>query len=114
GTGLFNEGNYARIVGGEPFGIACSGRQRATESGASAGASAGLGLVAGAGIERRLVDGDVPDVATVVEDVLRAVTVVDIPVDDRDPGRAVEPGVGGGDGDAVEQAEAHRLVRGGM
>ncbi len=51
------------------------------------------------------------DRGIVVEDLLGAVAVVDVPVDDQDP---VEPepldGVRRGDGDAAEQAEAHRLV----
>ena len=51
----------------------------------------------------------------VFEDRLRAVAVVDVEIDDRDPRQAVAfERMRGGDGDVVEQAEAHRDVAGGM
>ena len=64
-----------------------------------------------AGIERPLVQRDVEDARVVPEDVLRAVAVVDVPVEDRHP---LEPMLrlrrAGRDRDVVEQAEAHRPV----
>ena len=45
-----------------------------------------------------------------VEDVLRAVAVVDVVVDDGDLRGTLRAGVGGRNGDVVEQAEAHRAV----
>ena len=54
---------------------------------------------------------DVEDVRVVLEDVLHAVAVVDVPVEHHHAADA-EAAAGGGDGDAdvVEQAEAHRVV----
>ena len=50
-----------------------------------------------------------------IEDVLGAVAVMDVPIDDQDPGQLVsQPGVVGGEGDVVEQAEAHAARRRGM
>ena len=66
---------------------------------------------AGAGIERPAVDREEADALVGVEHVLRAVAVVDVPIDDQ---HAVEPVLvdrdAGGDGHVVEQAEAHRAV----
>ena len=51
----------------------------------------------------------------VAEDVLGAVAVVDVEIDDGDPCQAVRlQGMRGGDGDVVEEAEAHGLVAGGV
>ena len=62
-------------------------------------------------IERPLVDRHVEDGRVVAEDVLRAVAVVDVPVDDR---HALEPELGlrraRRDRDVVEEAEPHRAV----
>ena len=59
--------------------------------------------------------GDVEDAWIVVEGILGAIAVVHIEVDDGD---ALEPvalaRVPGGDGDVVQQAEAHRLGRAGV
>ena len=38
---------------------------------------------AGAGVERPLMDGDVQDVADLFEDVLRAVSMMDVPIHDQ-------------------------------
>ena len=54
---------------------------------------------------------DVEDVRVVEERVLGAVSVVDVPVDDRDPLEAARTRVRRCDRDVVEQAEAHRVVR---
>ena len=59
--------------------------------------------------------GDEEDIRVVVEDLVRAVPVVDIPIDDRDPREAVRAlGVARGDGDVVEDAEAHPAIGRGM
>ena len=44
------------------------------------------------------------------EDLLGPVAVMDVPVEDQHPLGAGRERVGGGDGDVVEQAEAHRAV----
>ena len=50
-----------------------------------------------------------------IEDVLRAVAVVDIPVGDQDAREAVHLlGVVSGQGDVVEKAETHALARRGV
>ncbi|MNU97061.1 hypothetical protein D3C71_871200 [compost metagenome] len=78
-------------------------------AGAAVTAQAGLGEQAG------LVGAVVGHPGVVLEDVLGAVAVVDIEIDHRDPFQTVAvAGVGGGDGDVVEQAEAHRGTAGGM
>ena len=63
-------------------------------------------------IERPLVERDEEHGRVVAEDLLGAVSVVDVPVDDR---HALEAelglGVAGGDRDVVEEAEPHRRVR---
>ena len=66
---------------------------------------------AGAGIERIAVRGDVQHAGIAREDVLRAVAVVDVPIDDQHPLEAVAGAqVGGTDGDVVEEAEAHGAI----
>ncbi len=57
-----------------------------------------------------LVRRDVQDVAALEEGVLGAVAVMDVVVEDGDAlGAPLSEQPGGGDGDVVEQAEAHRL-----
>ena len=67
------------------------------------------------GIERPLVQGDEEHAVIVPEDRLRAVAVVDVPIDDRDP---LDPqrvlGVTRCDRDVAEQAEPHRAVSEGV
>ena len=64
---------------------------------------------AGAGVAGRLVRAGVEQVGVALEDVLGAVAVVDVEIHDRNPLQAPAlPRVIGGDGGAVEQAEAHR------
>src|SRR5262249_35148223 len=79
-------------------------RPRATE----------LGRRAAAGVERELVDREVEDVRIVPEDVLGAIAVVNVPVEDRDPGGALGARGGRGDRDVVEQAESHRAIARGV
>src|SRR5205085_7266390 len=66
---------------------------------------------AAAGIERPLVHRGEEDRVVVAEDLLGAVAVVDVPIDDR---HAPDPELGLGlprsDRDVVEQAEAHRAT----
>ena len=53
--------------------------------------------------------------AVLIKDVLRAVAVMHVPIDDEHLVRAVFAlGVAGADTDAVEQAEAHALIRSGV
>ena len=86
-------------------------RDRQVDGVALALALAGVLGGAGAGIERPLVDARVEHVGRGGEDLLGAVAVVDVPVEDQHPlGAARGDRVPGGDGDVVEQAEAHRAV----
>ena len=76
---------------------------------AAARAVADLAGRAGAWVERALVDAGVEDVPGGGEDLLGPVAVVDVPVEDQDAlGAARGDRVRRGDGDVVEQAEAHR------
>src|SRR4051794_32108983 len=60
-------------------------------------------------VERRLVDRDEQHVAARLEDVVRAIAVVDVPVEDRDALDTVSvPRVLRGDRHVVKEAEAHR------
>src|SRR5690606_19367160 len=62
-----------------------------------------------------LVDAEVEDAAVLVENVLGAVAVVHVPVDDGDALQSVDgAGVTGRDGDIVEDAETHAPVGGGV
>ncbi len=73
---------------------------------------AALAERAGAGIERHLVGRGVEHVRVAPEDVLRAVAVMDVEIDDRDALGAVDGlGVARGDRRVVEEAEAHRRRR---
>ncbi len=73
---------------------------------------AGLAERAGAGIERHLVGRGVHDGRIAPEDVLGAVAVVDVEIDDGDALDAMgRLGVPGGDRRVVEEAEAHRRRR---
>ena len=70
---------------------------------------AALAERAGAGIVRHLMGRSVHDGRIVPEDVLGAVAVMDVEIDDRDPlGSVRSPGVARGDGGVIEEAEAHR------
>ena len=69
----------------------------------------------GPGIERITMNREEADVAGIVKDLLRAVAVVDIEIDDQDPVE-VEVGdrFGGGQGDVGVDAEPHPRGRPGM
>ena len=70
---------------------------------------------AGAGIARALVGGGVEQVGIGGEHSLRAVAVMHVEIDHRDPLHAPPAArMHGGDGGVVEQAEAHRAVRFGV
>jgi hypothetical protein len=62
-------------------------------------------------IEGKGVRGDVEDARIGLEHVLRAVAVMHVEVDDDHAREAAGQGMGGGDRDVVEEAEAHRAVR---
>jgi hypothetical protein len=98
-----------RLHGGAEGGAVGARRQRdvGDVGGGAVGAAAGVERVLEAGAEQH------PLVAG--EDVLGAVAVVDVEVDDGDALQAVlGHGVGGADGDVVEEAEAHGPVALGM
>jgi hypothetical protein len=63
---------------------------------------------AGAGIERRLVDAREQHVVAAVEDVVRTVAVVHVPVQDQDALGTLIERVLGRDRDSVEETESHR------
>ena len=87
--------------------VAASGRQRPVVLRARGGARAGLATGSGARVVRGLVRRRVAEGRIGVEDRLRAVAVVHVPVDDRDPLRnASRPQPRHGDRHVVEQAEA--------
>ena len=71
-------------------------------------AGAHVGLRPGPRIQRRLVDRHEQDIGVRVEDVVGAVAVVDVPVDDHHPREPVRSrGAPRGDRDVVEEAEPH-------
>ena len=86
-----------------------AGRERQVQVGSGRLAPPGLGEPSGARVQRRLVGRHVQDARVVVEDVLGAVAVVDVPVDDRHP-LTVGGQLRGADRGVVEQAEPHRPV----
>ena len=92
-----------------------AGGEGAIEGGGLAGGGAGFGGGAGAWVPGGLMDGEEEDVGVFVEDILGAVAVVDIPIDDEDaidaPGFA---GVPSGDGGVIVDAEAHATGGGGV
>jgi hypothetical protein len=71
--------------------------------------AAELGRCAAAGVVRELMHRQVEHARVVPEDVLRAVAVVDVPVEDRDARGPRGPRRRRGDRDVVDQAEPHRL-----
>ena len=68
----------------------------------------------GAGIEGRLVHRHVEHLRIALEDVLRAIAVVNVVVDDRDPIDAERTGMRRADRDVVVEAEAHGAIAFGM
>ncbi len=65
---------------------------------------------AGAGVVRKLVHRDVEHFRFVLEDVLRAVAVVDVDIDDGDATGAEAAGMRGGYRHVVVETEAHGAV----
>ncbi len=99
------------VEGGEVLGVAHAAAPRHVDGEAAAGAAADLRERPRARVERRLVRREVEDRRVLPEGVLRAVAVVEVPVDDEDP----LGGPGGlerarRDGDVVEETEAHGAV----
>src|SRR5258708_6947913 len=87
--------------------VAGAGGQWHVDGEALAGPSPGFARGAGAGVKGELVGAGVEDVGSCLEDVLRAVAVVDVEVEDRHPRGAAAAQVLGGDRGVVEEAEAH-------
>ena len=102
------------VVDGQQVDVARGARrQREVQRRAETLAGAGLGEGAGARVERPLVERHVHHAPVAVEDVLRAVAVVGVVVDDE---HALAPcrERGGRDGDVVHDAEAHGARAGGV
>src|SRR6476659_6398597 len=69
----------------------------------------------GAWIPRRLVRAEEKHRAVVIKNVLRTVSVVDVPIGDQNPLDAVLAlGVAGRDGDIIENTKTHPLIRTGV
>ncbi len=99
-----NASMYVAVVG--------TGRQRDVDRVVDALPPPGLGLRAGARIERVLMHAEVQHARVVVEGGLRAVAVMNVPVDNQDLRQIVLLlGVLGADRHIVEDAKAHRPVR---
>jgi hypothetical protein len=90
------------------LGIAEAGGERQVERPAGAGAGADLGDRAGPGIDAVLVRRHVEDARVVLEEMLRAVAVMQVPVDDADAADTRRAQRRRGDGNVVEEAETHR------
>ena len=111
----FGGGEEAFPEGPEDFVVARAGGKRAVHDASLALALAGFLLGAGAGVPGVLVGGEEQDAAVGIEGVLGAVAVVDVPIDDEDAvGSVFALRVAGGEGDVVEEAEAHAGVGGGV
>src|SRR5205814_1914880 len=78
-------------------------------------ARSSLVLAAGAGVEGEAMDAKEKNLGIAVEDVLCAIAVVDVPVDDENAVQLVFGlGMVGGQRDAIEKAKTHALRGGGM
>ena len=100
---------HHHLLEAQPVGVVAAAlRQRDVDLAAPGQALAGDAGLAGARVEGRLMGADEEHVRVRQEDVLRAVAVVDVVVDDGHP-RPLLAGGGGGDGHVVEQAEPHGL-----
>ena len=94
------------------FRIAAAGGHRHVERRAETAADAGLAMAARARIERELMRRDVRHVRIVLEAVLRAVSVVHIPIEDQDAWRSeLRLSHARSDRDVIQETEAHRAVR---
>ncbi len=99
----------AEVVEDRPAGGADGGGE--VPCGPKAIAGAGFVGLAGAGVEGMAVDAEKADLAVVVKDVLGSGSVMDVPIDDEHAVKLLRgAGVGGGDGNVVEEAKAHRLI----
>ena len=109
----FGQGDDHVVDGGEVGLPRRMGRKWEVHSEAGPGAGARLIGRPGSRVERPLVERDERDPIVAIEDLLGAVAMVRIPVDDQD---SFTPGGehGRGDGDIVHQAEPHRVGRGGV
>jgi len=96
----------------EEIGIPFAGRQGHVQVVAYARPVAGFANGAGPRKEGDLVGREIKDVAARIERVLRAVAVMDVPVDDEDAPKAMPADeIFRSDGDVVEKTEAHRPRR---
>lgn len=98
------------VDGGEVGVVVAAGRERHVRGRPLAVALTCFADLAGPWVEPPFVNRAVEHVVAVVEDVLDAVAVVDVPVDDGDAvGGSIECRLGG-DGGVVEEAKPHRVV----
>ena len=103
------------IQRGGPFGVPGAARQGVIDVEPVAGALAGFVRVAekiGEFLARVAVDGHEKHIVAGIEDVLGAVAVVEVDIEDRHPARAAIERALGGDGGIVEEAVAAVLVHG--
>ena len=84
--------------------------QRQVEDRAETFPFAGFFRIAGAGIKRGTMCREEMNLAVLVEDVLRAVAVMDVPIDDQDTPQSVRLSLPSRDRDVVEQAKTHWVV----
>lgn len=111
GAEFFHGGDELFLEAGEDFCAPGEGGERAIEGGPLPRAGASLIGAASARVPRSLVGAEEEDGAVFVEDVLGAVAVVDVPIDDEDAIEAVTAlGVAGGDGDVIKDAKAHAVA----
>ncbi|MCI0363184.1 MAG: hypothetical protein L0219_04835 [Phycisphaerales bacterium] len=104
------DGDQETLIEMEVGGVVEAGWERRIDGEAFAGAVADLVEVAGVGEEAVLVGTEEENISAVIEGVLGAVAVMDIPVDDEDALKVVvSDGMRGGDGDVVEETKAHGL-----
>ena len=97
------------------FCVATTRRQGDVEGGSNASTDSGLDGVSRSGVVRVLMGRNVQNRGILLEEVLSAVSVVNVPVEDQDPLDArLRTKSARGDGDVVEQAEAHGAVRFGV
>ncbi len=110
GFEAFECGDDALLHGAVVGIVACAGVHGDIDGGASSGVVSDFVFVSCAGVERGgvLMEADEEHAAVVFEGVLCAVSVMDIEIDDGDAFDVVEfLCVTRGDGDVVEEAEAH-------
>ena len=100
---------------GSVFGIARSGLHRQIQGKTLSFPSPSLRRRSGAGIERILVETDEQDGRIFLEDLLRAIPVVEVPVENQDaPVAMLLLGVSSRDGNCIEEAKPHCGIGPGM